>query len=161
MRGLQHIGRIAAVVALVQAGVGAFAQQDPMYSQYMFNTLAFNPAYAGSADVFTAMALSRNQWVGFDGAPATQTLSLNSPLPGGKLALGGNLIHDVAGPATQNSAFLDIAYRIRTGKNTRLSFGLSGDPGWMMDTGHRSAATTSCWNVPAFASFTVACLSPL
>jgi type IX secretion system PorP/SprF family membrane protein len=126
MNGLRHIARIAAAVALGQFAMGAHAQQDPLYSQYMFNTLAFNPAYAGSADVFTAMALSRNQWVGFDGAPATQTLSLNSPLPGGKLALGGNLIHDVAGPATQNSAFLDIAYRIRTGKDTRLSFGLSG-----------------------------------
>lgn len=126
MNGLRHIARIAAAVALGQFAMGAYAQQDPLYSQYMFNTLAFNPAYAGSADVFTAMALSRNQWVGFDGAPATQTLSLNSPLPGGKLALGGNLIHDVAGPATQNSAFLDIAYRIRTGKDTRLSFGLSG-----------------------------------
>jgi type IX secretion system PorP/SprF family membrane protein len=92
----------------------------------MFNTLAFNPAYAGSADVFTAMALSRHQWVGFDGAPATQTLSLHSPLPGGKLAMGGNLIHDVAGPAVQNSAFIDIAYRVRTGADTHLSFGLSG-----------------------------------
>ena len=51
-----------------------------MYSQYMFNTLAFNPGYAGSADVFTAMLLSRHQWVGFDGAPATQTLTLHTPL---------------------------------------------------------------------------------
>ncbi len=102
------------------------AQQDPMYSQYMFNTLAFNPAYAGSADAFTAMLLSRHQWLGFPGAPSTQTLSVHSPLPGNKLALGGNLIHDVAGPARQNSAFIDVAYRIRTGENTRLAFGLSG-----------------------------------
>lgn len=102
------------------------AQQDPMYSQYMFNTLAFNPAYAGSADVFTAMALSRHQWVGFEGAPATQTLSLHSPLPGQHLALGGNIIHDVVGPARQTGAFLDVAYRIRTGADTRLSFGLKG-----------------------------------
>ena len=46
--------------------------------------------------------------------------------PGNNLALGGNLIHDVAGPAKQNSVFLDVAYRIRTGADTRLSFGLSG-----------------------------------
>ncbi len=101
------------------------AQQDPMYSQYMFNTLAFNPAYAGSADVFTAMALSRHQWVGFEGAPATQTLSAHSPLPGDKLSLGGILIHDKAGPLIQNSAFVDVAYRIRISSDTRLSFGLS------------------------------------
>lgn len=117
---------ILALLALLCATPRASAQQDPLYSQYMFNTLAFNPAYAGSADVFTAMLLSRHQWVGFHGAPSTQTLSLHSPLPGDKLALGGNLIHDVAGPARQNSAFLDVAYRIRTGTDTRLAFGLSG-----------------------------------
>ena len=116
----------AIALALVLSAPKAQAQQDPMYSQYMFNTLAFNPAYAGSADVFTAMALSRHQWVGFAGAPTTQTLSVHSPLPGNKLALGGNLIHDVAGPAKQNSAFIDVAYRIRTGTDTRLAFGLSG-----------------------------------
>lgn len=116
---------LIALVALLTV-TRAQAQQDPMYSQYMFNTLAFNPAYAGSADVFTVMALSRHQWLGFRGAPSTQTLSLHSPLPGNKLALGGNLIHDVAGPAKQNSAFLDVAYRLRTGAGTRLAFGLSG-----------------------------------
>ena len=116
----------AAVLITPGLAVTALAQQDPMYSQYMFNTLAFNPAYAGSGDVFSAMALSRHQWVGFKGAPTTQTLSVNSPLPGEKLALGGILIHDVAGPAKQNSAFLDLAYRIRTGTDSRLSFGLSG-----------------------------------
>jgi type IX secretion system PorP/SprF family membrane protein len=125
MRTLRHIVLVLVVAAMALGG-RAFAQQDPMYSQYMFNTLAFNPAYAGSADVFTAMALSRHQWVGFEGAPSTQTLSLHSPLPGNKLALGGNLIHDVAGPAKQNSAFVDVAYRIRTGADTRLAFGLSG-----------------------------------
>lgn len=111
--------------ALGSGGAG-HAQQDPLYSQYMFNTLAFNPGYAGSADVFTAMALSRHQWLGFKGAPTTQTLSLHSPLPGNKLALGGNLIHDVAGPAKQNSAFIDVAYRLRVAGETRLAFGLSG-----------------------------------
>lgn len=113
-------------VFLVLAAPVVRAQQDPMYSQYMFNTLAFNPGYAGSADVLTAMALSRHQWLGFPGAPSTQTLSVHSPLPGNQLALGGNLIHDVAGPAKQNSAFLDVAYRIKTGAGTRLAFGLSG-----------------------------------
>lgn len=106
--------------------VMARAQQDPLYSQYMFNTLAFNPAYAGSANVFTAMALSRHQWVGFAGAPSTQTLSVHSPLPGQHLSLGGNLIHDVTGPARQTSAFLSFAYRVRTGRDAQLSFGLSG-----------------------------------
>lgn len=118
--------RTLALGATLGLAFAASAQQDPLYSQYMFNTLAFNPAYAGSADVFTVMALSRHQWVGFKGAPATQTLSLHSPLPGNGLALGGNIIHDVVGPAKQTGAFLDVAYRIRTGKDTRLAFGLMG-----------------------------------
>ena len=102
------------------------AQQDPMYSQYMFNTLAFNPGYAGSADVFTAMLLSRHQWVGFDGAPATQTLTLHTPLRNQALALGFSVINDKIGPSSQTGAYVDFAYRIRTGTNTRLSFGLKG-----------------------------------
>jgi type IX secretion system PorP/SprF family membrane protein len=112
-------------IALV-GGRPCMAQQDPMFSQYMFNTLAFNPAYAGSADVFTTMLLSRHQWVGFEGAPSTQTLSLHSPLPLNGLAMGGNVVHDRTGPASQTGAFLDLAYRIRTGSTSRLSFGLQG-----------------------------------
>ncbi len=126
MKLQRHTLGYAFALALCPLFHAAQAQQDPMYSQYMFNTLVFNPAYAGSADVFTTMLLSRNQWVGFEGAPATQTLSLHSPLPVPGLALGGSLIHDVTGPVTQSSAYLDVAYRIRTGPNTRLSFGLSG-----------------------------------
>ncbi|MBL0044212.1 MAG: type IX secretion system membrane protein PorP/SprF [Flavobacteriales bacterium] len=120
-----HIA-VCSIALAALFGSQAQAQQDPLYSQYMFNTLAFNPAYAGSADVFTAMILSRHQWVGFAGAPATQTLSLHSPLPGQTLSLGGSVMHDVAGPAKQNSAFFDVAYRIRTGSDARLSFGLKG-----------------------------------
>lgn len=123
MSVLRHMALALAAATLVGP---VAAQQDPLYSQYMFNTLAFNPAYAGSANVFTAMALSRHQWVGFDGAPATQTLSAHSPLPLTNLSMGGVIIHDVVGPVVQNSAFVDVAYRIRTGENTRLSFGLSG-----------------------------------
>lgn len=105
---------------------GGAAQQDPLYSQYMFNTLAFNPAYAGSADVFTVMALSRHQWVGLDGAPATQTFLAHSPLPMEELALGFTAINDKIGPSRQTSAYADVAYRIKTGADTRLSFGLKG-----------------------------------
>ncbi|HMW97345.1 MAG TPA: type IX secretion system membrane protein PorP/SprF [Flavobacteriales bacterium] len=123
MRTGRHI---VIVLAAWLSATTSRAQQDPMYSQYMFNTLAFNPAYAGSADVLSAMILSRHQWVGFAGAPSTQTLTVHSPLPGRTLSLGGTLIHDVAGPAKQNCAFLDVAYRIRAGQDARLSFGLKG-----------------------------------
>ncbi len=125
MSAIRHI-RTSFAVALLLPVLGVSAQQDPMYSQYMFNTLAFNPAYAGSADVFTIMALSRHQWVGFEGAPATQTFTLHSPLRNQNLALGFSAINDRIGPARQTAAYADVAYRIRTSEDTRLSFGLKG-----------------------------------
>jgi len=127
MRAVIHSGRVLALVVVFMLGRSSVhAQQDPLYSQYMFNTLAFNPAYAGSADVFTVMALSRHQWVGFEGAPATQTVLSHTPLRNQALALGLTAMTDKVGPARQTGAFLDLAYRIRTGADTRLSFGLKG-----------------------------------
>jgi len=102
------------------------AQQDPLYSQYMFNTLAFNPAYAGSANVLTVMALTRHQWVGFDGAPSTQTLLAHSPLKRENMAVGFTAINDRIGASRQTAMYGDFAYRIRTSEDTRLSFGLRG-----------------------------------
>lgn len=112
------------VLAMVSSS--ARAQQDPMYSQYMFNTLAFNPAYAGSPGVLSLMALSRHQWVGFEGAPSTQTLVAHSPVFRPNMALGFTVINDKAGPMRQTGAFADYAYRVRTGDDTQLSFGLRG-----------------------------------
>ncbi len=124
MKCVQYIA-VALMTVVITIGTTR-AQQDPLYSQYMFNTLAFNPAYAGSADVFTVMALSRHQWVGFDGAPATQTFVAHSPLKAENLALGFTAMNDKIGASHQTSAYADIAYRIRTGEDTRLSFGLKG-----------------------------------
>lgn len=116
----------SALPLLLWPGKSTWAQQDPLFSQYMFNTLAFNPAYAGSGDVFTVMALSRHQWVGFDGAPATQTFVAHTPLRNQNLAIGVSAMNDRIGPTRQTGGFLDLAYRIRTGTNTRLAFGLKG-----------------------------------
>lgn len=124
---MRRITRIPCLVLLTLLfGVRAQAQQDPLYGQYMFNTLAFNPGYAGSADVFTVMALSRHQWVGFEGAPATQTFLAHTPLKNESMALGFTAINDRIGPSRQTSAYADIAYRIKTGTDTRLAFGLKG-----------------------------------
>jgi type IX secretion system PorP/SprF family membrane protein len=124
---MQRCSLHGSLLALLLAMAGMVrAQQDPLYSQYMFNTLAFNPAYAGSADVLTVMALSRHQWVGFDGAPNTQTLLAHSPLKAANMALGFSLINDRIGPSHQTAFYGDYAYRIRTSEDTRLSFGLRG-----------------------------------
>jgi type IX secretion system PorP/SprF family membrane protein len=102
--------------------------QDPQFTQYMFNMLALNPAYAGSAERVSIKALTRHQWVGFEGAPTTQTLTVHSPLPIESLALGGSIMRDSYGPVTQYGFMVDVAYRMFVGRNSKLSFGIKG---WM------------------------------
>lgn len=108
------------------AGLGLMAQQDPQFSQYMFNLLAINPAYAGAAERVSLKALTRHQWVGFDGAPVTQTITGHSPVFFESLCLGGTLMRDQHGPVTQYGFFADVAYRILMGNDARLSFGIKG-----------------------------------
>lgn len=106
-------------------GTALLAQQDPQFSQYMFNLLALNPAYAGSSDRISLKALSRHQWVGFEGAPTTQTLTIHSPVWHESFALGGTVMRDAHGPITQYTFMVDAAYRIFMGEH-KLAFGLKG-----------------------------------
>lgn len=101
----------------------ALAQQEAMYSQYMFNTLAINPAYAGSRGVASATALHRSQWVGIDGAPETFTFTIDAPVNNKKVGLGLQVFSDKIGVTQNNGALASYAYRIRMAKGT-LSFGL-------------------------------------
>ena len=72
--------RLGILIALLVLVLPSFGQQDPLFSQYMFNPLIINPAYAGSREALSATILHRSQWVGFDGAPTTQTLGVHAPL---------------------------------------------------------------------------------
>lgn len=101
------------------------AQQDPMYSMYMWNMMTVNPGYAGSADVLNATALSRIQWSAINGAPTTHTLSGHAPINRQSLGAGGSLTYDKIGRTGTTSFFGDLAYRMRIHKKTRLAFGLS------------------------------------
>ncbi len=103
-----------------------YAQQDAMYTHYAFNTLAVNPAYAGSRDIITITGLHRSQWVGFSGAPITQTITFHSPVYREELGLGLSVVNDKIGPVRFTSFYADLAYRARLNKNVRLSFGLKG-----------------------------------
>lgn len=114
--------KFGTAVALL-LGTTLFAQQDPQFTQYMFNLLALNPAYAGSAERVSLKALSRHQWVGFEGAPTTQTLTVHTPLGRESIALGGTLMRDSHGPITQYTFMGDVAYRIFLG-DAKLAFGL-------------------------------------
>ena len=115
---------IIVVLALISVFANKVqAQQEAMYSQYMFNTLAINPAYAGSRNVTSATALYRNQWVGIVGAPKTITLSLDAPINSKKVGLGLQVFSDKIGVTSTTGAFGSYAYRIRLNKGT-LAFGL-------------------------------------
>src|ERR1041385_2361649 len=101
-----------------------FAQQDPQFSQYMFNPLFINPAYAGSRGIMNGALEMRTQWVGFgDGRPNTQVLAVNTPTKKGKVGLGLEVINDAIGPKNSTGAYFDYAYRIPLGKG-KLAFGL-------------------------------------
>lgn len=99
------------------------AQQDAIYSQYMFNPFAINPAYAGSRDAMSAVVLSRFQWAGMDGAPQTNSLAIHGPIKGKNFALGYNMFVETIGPSSNMGAFGTYAYHapLRKGK---LSLGL-------------------------------------
>jgi len=100
-----------------------FAQQDALFSQYMFNKLAVNPGYAGSRELLSADLIYRYQWVNIEGAPKTVSASIHSPLNNPHLALGFNLSNDKIGPLSNTSAMATFAYRIIFPKS-KLSFGI-------------------------------------
>ena len=101
------------------------AQQDPQYTQYMYNMNIINPAYAGISEGLSIGALYRSQWVGLDGGPETFTFNIHSPV-GKQLALGLSVISDKIGPVEETNAYVDVSYTIPVGMETRLAFGVKG-----------------------------------
>ncbi len=104
--------------------LGVNAQQDAMFTHYAFNTLAINPAYAGTRDALTITGLSRMQWVSFDGAPVTQTLTLHTPIFSQNVGLGVSVLNDKIGPTNNLSLYVDFSYKIKVTEKAYLSFGL-------------------------------------
>jgi type IX secretion system PorP/SprF family membrane protein len=102
----------------------SFAQQDAQFTQYMYNTININPAYAGSRGVLSIFALHRTQWVGLDGAPVTNAVSVNTPLNANNLGLGVSVINDKIGPTHENTLSADLSYTIPTSETFKLSFGI-------------------------------------
>ncbi|MEL6925175.1 MAG: type IX secretion system membrane protein PorP/SprF, partial [Bacteroidota bacterium] len=119
--------KITTLVALLLLFGGmASAQQDAMFTKYMFNSLIFNPAYAGSKDHMALGLLHRTQWWNLEGAPTTQTLTAHTPLRNDRVGVGISLYNDVIGPTNNMGANLDYAYRIPMGDNGKLSIGIRG-----------------------------------
>lgn len=112
------------IFALMLTCYAGFAQQDAQYTQYMYNTININPAYAGSRGVMSVFGLHRTQWVGLDGAPTTNTFSLNTPIRNSNLGVGFSLVNDRIGPTSDNTISADISYTIPMNEVYKLSFGV-------------------------------------
>jgi type IX secretion system PorP/SprF family membrane protein len=101
------------------------AQQDPQYTQYMYNMSIMNPAYAGSKENMTGGLLYRKQWIDIEGAPTTGTFFINSPV-GKNVGLGLSAISDKIGPVEETNVYADFSYTLNLGGDRRLAFGLKG-----------------------------------
>lgn len=101
------------------------AQQDPQYSLYQFNQMIINPAYAGARDGFSAVALNRQQWLGFTGRPQTSCLSVHTPIMKKNLGVGVTVLNDMMGPRNVIGAYGNVAYILKLNNMYKLSFGLN------------------------------------
>ena len=114
------------ILAIVLAAFTSKAQQDAMFTQYMFNTQAVNPAYAGTWESVGFLALGRHQWTGWDGAPETYTFALQAPLKNERVALGLDIISDKVGLEKRFYMFADYSYLVPVSEKTNLRLGLKG-----------------------------------
>ena len=123
INSMKKINLAIAITFLIMQGL--WAQQDAQYTQYMYNTISINPAYAGNRGVFSIAALHRSQWVGLDGAPNTQTLNLHSPVSE-RVGLGFSVVNDEIGNGTNQDTYFDASasYTIPVSYEGKLSFGL-------------------------------------
>jgi type IX secretion system PorP/SprF family membrane protein len=111
------------LILVLFASLTGFAQQDALYSQYMFNKLTVNPGYTGSREVFSADMVYRYQWVGIPGAPKTLSLGLHAPMRNDHFGIGGYIYSDQIGPEVTQGALASYAFRISL-PNGKLAFGL-------------------------------------
>ncbi len=100
------------------------AQQDAQYTQYMYNTININPAYAGSRGVMSIFGLHRTQWVGLEGAPTTNAFSLNTPINNSNLGVGLSFVNDKIGPTNDNTISADVSYTVQMSESYKLNFGV-------------------------------------
>ena len=128
IHNLLSMKRLILVVSIALLVTEIHAQQDPQYTQYMYNTMSVNSAYAGQRDVLSATALYRTQWVGIDGAPETLTFGIHAPLRNERIGLGLNIVSDQLGPAQETSIDGNFSYTVTLDeiRDVELSFGVKG-----------------------------------
>lgn len=111
------------IIIVLLIATQVYGQQDPQYTQYMYNMNVINPAYAGSKENLSFGLLYRTQWTGIDGAPKTGTFFAHSPV-GDKVGLGLSVIADQLGPVKETNAYVDFSYTLNLGGAHKLAFGL-------------------------------------
>lgn len=116
--------KIITIILLLAVTLGVSAQQDPQFTQYMYNPVVINPAYAGNRGVLSVVGLHRSQWVGLDGAPRTQSLSAHAPISNSRVGLGLSVLNDEIGPADETYLTADFSYTIPVGDEAKFSFGI-------------------------------------
>lgn len=134
MNGKIFIGLI--LMLLVGAGpIASFSQQIPQFSQYIFNGLHINPAYAGYKNQAYLQATYRNQWANMTDSPRTLSVTGDFSLNDGLMGLGVSLLNDQIGPTRTTTGILSYSYKIQTGETGFLSFGIgAGANQHMIDT---------------------------
>jgi type IX secretion system PorP/SprF family membrane protein len=111
---------------LLFAAQAVKAQYDAMFTQYMFNEMFINPAYAGSKEAMSATLMHRQQWVNFPGRPITTSFSLHGPVQGDKMGLGFSILNEKVGVMTRNLIYASYAYRLKFANKSTLAMGLMG-----------------------------------
>ncbi|MEM9361209.1 MAG: type IX secretion system membrane protein PorP/SprF [Bacteroidota bacterium] len=120
-----RVARYATIVFLLFIQL-CLSQQEPQYTQYMYNIGSFNPAYVGTVETADVSGLYRAQWVDVPGAPTTLRFGVNVPFQNEKTGLGLNVVNDALGPSDQTFITISYSYQINLSNDTKLSFGLSG-----------------------------------
>jgi type IX secretion system PorP/SprF family membrane protein len=117
---------LIAIMGVLISFSGMKAQQDPQYSLYQFNQMIINPAYAGARDALAVVALRRDQWVSFPGAPKTTVLSVHAPILNKNIGVGFTVIRDEIGPRSTTGFYGNFAYILKLNQKFKLSFGING-----------------------------------
>lgn len=142
--------KIIITATLSILAITAMAQQDVQFTHYMYNTLAVNPAYAGSRKVMNISALHRQQWLGIEGAPMTQTFAINTPFIRKNVGVGLSLVNDKTGPIHQSTFYTDYSFSIKMSEKAKLALGLKA--GFNLIQANISKLRTTELGDPSFAS---------
>lgn len=121
---LKNTKNILTAALLIVIGNSAHAQQEPQFTQYMYNPISINPAYAGSREALSIHGQYRTQWVGMEGAPSTANLSIHTPLTDSKVGIGFSFTNDQLGAMSDNTVAADVSYTIDVSRNYKLAFGI-------------------------------------